>query len=77
MDRHRSDHIDREGTGPPRDPRKYKQGQFIGDKGKVLGGLLGGAIGAVAAQKTGTEVTLTEGTELSIALAAPVEITKR
>lgn len=48
-----------------------------GDKGKVLGGLLGGAIGAVAAQKTGTEVTLTEGTELSIALAAPVEITKR
>jgi hypothetical protein len=48
-----------------------------GDKGKVLGGLLGGAIGAVAAQKTGTEVTLAEGTELSIALAAPVEITKR
>jgi hypothetical protein len=48
-----------------------------GDKGAVIGGLLGGAIGAVAAQKTGTEVTLTEGTELSIALAAPVEITKR
>jgi Glycine zipper 2TM domain len=48
-----------------------------GDKGKVLGGLLGGAIGAVAAQKTGTEVTLTEGTELGIALAAPVEITRR
>jgi hypothetical protein len=48
-----------------------------GDKGKVLGGLLGGAIGAVAAQKTGTEVTLAEGTELGIALAAPVEITKR
>jgi hypothetical protein len=48
-----------------------------GDKGKVLGGLLGGAIGAVAAQKTGTEVTLAEGTEFSIALAAPVEITKR
>jgi hypothetical protein len=48
-----------------------------GDKGKVIGGLLGGAIGAVAAQKTGTEVTLAEGTELSIALAAPVEITRR
>jgi Glycine zipper 2TM domain len=48
-----------------------------GDKGAVIGGLLGGAIGAVAAQKTGTEVTLTEGTELSISLAAPVEITKR
>ncbi len=48
-----------------------------GDKGKVLGGLLGGAIGAVAAQKTGTEVTLAEGTEFTIALAAPVEITRR
>lgn len=48
-----------------------------GDKGKVLGGLLGGAIGAVAAQKTGTEVTLDEGTAFSIALAAPVEITRR
>jgi hypothetical protein len=48
-----------------------------GDKGKVLGGLLGGAIGAVAAQKTGTEVTLAEGTEFVIALAAPVEITRR
>ncbi|MEO8313450.1 MAG: glycine zipper 2TM domain-containing protein [Pseudomonadota bacterium] len=48
-----------------------------GDKGKVLGGLLGGAIGAVAAQKTGTEVTLAEGTAFTIALAAPVEITKR
>jgi hypothetical protein len=47
-----------------------------GDKGKVLGGLLGGAIGAVAAQKTGTEVKLPAGTALSIALAAPVEITR-
>jgi len=47
-----------------------------GDKGKVLGGLLGGAIGAVAAQKTGTEVQLPVGTALSIALAAPVEITR-
>jgi hypothetical protein len=46
-----------------------------GDKGKVLGGLLGGAIGAVAAQKTGTEVQLPAGTALTIALAAPVEIT--
>jgi len=47
-----------------------------GDKGKVLGGLLGGAIGAVAAQKTGTEVQLPAGTALNIALAAPVEITR-
>jgi len=47
-----------------------------GDKGKVLGGLLGGAIGAVAAKKTGTEVQLPIGTALTIALAAPVEITR-
>jgi hypothetical protein len=45
-----------------------------GDKGKIIGGILGGAIGAVAAQKTGTEVQLAEGTALAIALAAPVEI---
>jgi hypothetical protein len=48
-----------------------------GDKGKIIGGLLGGAVGAVAAQKTGTEVRLVEGTELTITLAAPVEITSR
>lgn len=47
-----------------------------GDKGKVIGGLLGGAIGAVAAQKTGTEVQLAEGTALSLTLAAPIDITK-
>jgi hypothetical protein len=47
-----------------------------GDKGKVIGGLLGGAAGAVAAQKTGTEVKLVEGTALSLALGAAVEITK-
>ena len=40
-----------------------------GDKGKVIG-----AIGAVAAQKTGTEVKLDAGTELTISLASPVEI---
>lgn len=47
-----------------------------GDKGKVIGGLLGGAVGAVAAQKTGTEVQMAEGTALSLILNAPVEITK-
>ena len=47
-----------------------------GDKGKVIGGLLGGAIGAVAAQKTGTDVQMAEGTALSLILNAPVEITK-
>jgi hypothetical protein len=47
-----------------------------GDKGKVIGGLIGGAAGAVAAQKTGTEVKLAEGTALSLALSAAVEITR-
>jgi len=47
-----------------------------GDKGKVLGGLLGGAVGAVAAKKTGTEVQMAEGTALSLVLDTPVEITK-
>ena len=37
MGRHRSDHVDREGTGPACDPRKYKEGQFIGDEGKAKG----------------------------------------
>jgi hypothetical protein len=47
-----------------------------GDKGKVIGGLLGGAIGAVAAKKTGTEVEMLEGTALTLVLDTPVEITK-
>jgi hypothetical protein len=57
-------------------------GAIIGDKvikgkkGKFIGGLLGGAVGAVAAQKTGTEVQIEEGTNFAVALDAPVEITK-
>lgn len=57
-------------------------GAIIGDKvikgkkGKVLGGLLGGAVGAVAAKKTGTEVEMLEGTALAVILDTPVEITK-
>jgi hypothetical protein len=47
-----------------------------GDKGKVIGGLLGGAAGAAAAQKTGTEVVLAEGAAMNLTLSAPVEITK-
>jgi hypothetical protein len=38
--------------------------QIDDDKGKVIGGLLGGAAGAVAAQKTGTEVDIPAGTVL-------------
>jgi hypothetical protein len=48
-----------------------------GDSGKVIGGLLGGAIGAVAAQKTGAEVMLDAGAPLSIDLGAPVEVVVR
>jgi hypothetical protein len=57
-------------------------GAIIGDKvingkkGKIIGGLLGGAVGAVAAQKTGTEVKIEEGTTLAVVLDSPVEITK-
>jgi hypothetical protein len=57
-------------------------GAIIGDKvikgkkGKLIGGLLGGAVGAVAAQKTGTEVEMAAGTALALTLDAPVEITK-
>jgi hypothetical protein len=57
-------------------------GAIIGDKvikgkkGKFIGGLLGGAVGAVAAQKTGTEVQIDEGTNFAVTLDAPVEITK-
>ena len=38
--------------------------QIDDDKGKVIGGVLGGAAGAVAARKTGTEVELAAGTVL-------------
>lgn len=47
-----------------------------GKKGKIIGGILGGATGAVVAQKTGTEARLKEGETLSLTLEAPVEITK-
>ena len=39
-----------------------------GSSGKVIGGILGGAVGAVAAKKTGTEVTLPAGSTLTVSL---------
>jgi hypothetical protein len=39
--------------------------QIDDDKGKVIGGILGGAAGAIGAQKTGTEVELAAGTVLA------------
>jgi hypothetical protein len=47
------------------------------DGGKIIGGLLGGAIGAVAARKTGTEVQLPAGSTLTIALGAPFDVVPR
>jgi hypothetical protein len=46
------------------------------DRGKVIGGILGAAACAVAASKTGTEVEMAEGMAISMALTAPVEVTR-
>ncbi len=46
------------------------------DRGKVIGGILGAAAGAVAAKETGTEVKLAEGAPMALTLSAPVEITR-
>lgn len=48
-----------------------------GSGGKVIGGLLGGAVGAVAAKKTGTEVTLASGSPLTISLGAGFRVEGR
>ena len=45
--------------------------------GKIIGGLIGGALGAVAAQKTGTEVQLASGSELAISLASSFQVKGR
>jgi hypothetical protein len=48
--------------------------QIDDDKGKIIGGLLGGAAGTAAAKKTGGEVEVPEGTVLYFLLDAPVEL---
>jgi hypothetical protein len=45
-----------------------------GAGGKIVGGLLGGAIGAVVAKNTGGEVELPANSTLTIALSAPIEV---
>jgi len=45
--------------------------------GKIIGGLIGGALGAVAAQKTGTEVQIASGSELTISLASSLQVKGR
>jgi len=49
--------------------------QVDGDKGKIIGGLLGAAAGTVAARKTGTEVELPAGTVIGFTLTSPVNVT--
>jgi hypothetical protein len=43
-------------------------------RGTVIGGLLGGAAGAVAAKKTGTEVVIPAGEKITIEVGAPFEV---
>lgn len=66
-----------------KDTAKIAGGALIGgvighqidhDKGRYIGGLLGAAGGAVAAQKTGGEVELPAGTTVGFVLDAPVEV---
>ena len=47
--------------------------QIDDDKGKVIGGLIGGAAGAIGAQKTGTEVELPAGSKLTATTRADFE----
>jgi hypothetical protein len=51
--------------------------QIDDDKGKVIGGLIGGAAGAIGAQKTGTEVELPAGSTLTVTTRADFEYTGR
>ncbi|HSN72778.1 MAG TPA: glycine zipper 2TM domain-containing protein, partial [Steroidobacteraceae bacterium] len=48
--------------------------QIDDDNGKVIGGLLGGAAGAVAAKKTGGEIAIPAGTVILVGLDAPFEV---
>ena len=48
--------------------------QIDSDKGKIIGGILGGAAGAVAAKKTGTEVELPSGTVVGFLLDDSFEV---
>jgi hypothetical protein len=48
-----------------------------GDGGKIVGAILGGAIGAAVAKNTGTEVELPASSTLTIALSAPIEVRPR
>lgn len=48
--------------------------QIDDDKGKIIGGLLGGAAGAVAAKKTGGDIDLPAGAPLTVTVDASFEV---
>jgi len=47
------------------------------NRGKIIGGLLGGAIGAVAARNTGSEVELASGSTLTLTTGEPFTVRVR
>lgn len=47
------------------------------NRGKVIGGLLGGAVGAIAAKNTGSEVELASGSTLTITTGEPFMVKVR
>ncbi len=48
--------------------------QVDGDKGKLIGGILGGALGTLAASKTGAELELPADTVIAVAIDSDVEV---
>jgi type IV secretory pathway VirB10-like protein len=47
------------------------------NRGKVIGGLLGGAVGAIAAKNTGTEVQLASGSTVTLTTGEPFSVKVR
>jgi hypothetical protein len=48
--------------------------QIDDDKGTVIGGILGGAAGAIAARKTGTEIDVPAGTVMAFVVDRPFQV---
>jgi hypothetical protein len=48
--------------------------QIDDDKGKVIGGILGGAAGALAAKKTGSEIDVPAGTVMAFVVDQPFQV---
>jgi hypothetical protein len=48
--------------------------QIDDDKGKVIGGILGGAAGVIAARKTGSEIDVPAGTVMAFVVDRPFQV---